>query len=126
MSTLNGRGADTVLTGCNLSEDASLPRMVEIVEPLRALLEEGMQGTPKMTTRVKRNRDLPDNAWTDDRVLALKAAQDLVAHAVTLNHPRPDFEVLIFPDARRNALGAVGIEHISNYVSSMVLYLITL
>lgn len=84
---------------------ASLPRMAEIVDPLRAMLEERMHGSPRRTAKVTRNQIFPESACTDDRVQAWKAVQDLVAHAVTLHHPRSDLEVFIFPDASNTHRG---------------------
>ena len=77
----------------------SLPRMAEVVEPLRVFLEELMAGASRRTKRVARNRVIKEDAWTEDRVRAWRAAQDLVAQAVPLHHPRPGCVVLMFPDA---------------------------
>ena len=77
----------------------SLPRMSEVVAPLRAFLEELMTGAARRTKRVARSRVIPSEAWTEGRLQAWSAAQDLVAHAVTLFHPRPGCQVLMFPDA---------------------------
>lgn len=52
----------------------SLPRIVEMVEPLRAMLEKRMHGAPPRTAKVASNRDPPDGAWIDDRVRAWNAA----------------------------------------------------
>lgn len=71
----------------------SLPRMAEIAEPLRAMLEERMSEAPRQTANLASEGKFPDHSWTDDRVRAWKAAQDLVASAVILYHPRPDLEV---------------------------------
>ena len=38
-------------------------------------------------------------AWTEGRFKAWVDAQDLVAHAVALYHPRPGCQVLMFPDS---------------------------
>lgn len=73
--------------------------MAEIVEPLRGMLDEGIHGGPRGTAKVAKYRNFPDSAWTEDRVRASKTAQDLVAHAINLDHPCPDFEVSMFPDA---------------------------
>lgn len=72
--------------------------MDAIVEPPRALLEEREQGGPRTAARVARNRDLPDSAWIDDRVLAWNAAQNLFVCALTLYDPRPDLEAFTFPE----------------------------
>jgi len=77
----------------------SLPRMAEVVWPLRVLLEEMMAGAKNRTKRVAQNRAITDAAWTPERAAAWTAAQDLVASAVTLSHPRADHVVLMFPDA---------------------------
>lgn len=77
----------------------SLPRMAEIMEPLRALLKERMEGPPGRTASVTRNRDITRGASTDDLALACKVAQDLVTCEITLYRPRHHFEIFIFPDA---------------------------
>ena len=77
----------------------SLPRLAGVVEPLRVFLEELMTGASRRTKRVARNRVIPAAAWTEDRVRAWRAAQELVAQAVPLHHPRPGCVVLMFPDA---------------------------
>ena len=77
----------------------SLPRMAEVVEPLRVFLGQVMAGASRRTTRVARNRVIQEDAWTAERVRAWRAAQDLVAKAVPLYHPRPGCVVLMFPDA---------------------------
>ena len=75
-----------------------LPRMAEVVAPLRLFLEE-LMGAARRTKRVAKNRAIPPAAWTEGRLKAWADAQDLVAHAVTLCHPRPGCQVLMFPDA---------------------------
>ena len=77
----------------------SLPRMAEVVEPLRVFLEQLMAGASRRTKRVASNRVIQEDAWTAERVRAWRAAQDLVAQAVPLYHPRPGCAVLMFPDA---------------------------
>ena len=77
----------------------SLPRMAEVVEPLRVFLEQLMAGASRRTKRVASNRVIQEDAWTAERVRAWRAAQDLVAQAVPLYHPRPGCVVLMFPDA---------------------------
>ena len=46
-----------------------------------------------------KNGVIPPAAWTEGRLKAWADVQDLVAHAVTLHHPRPGHQVLVFPDA---------------------------
>ena len=77
----------------------SLPRMAEVVVPLRIFLEELMVGAARRTKRMAKNRVIPPELWTADRERAWVDATDLVAHAVTLFHPRPGCQVLMFPDA---------------------------
>ena len=77
----------------------SLPRMAEVVWPLRVLLEEMMAGAKNRTKRVAQNRAITDAAWTPERAAAWTAAQDSVASAVPLSHPRADHIKLMFPDA---------------------------
>ena len=64
-------------------------RMAEVVTPLRLFLEERMAGVARRTKRVDKNRAIPPAAWMEGRLKAWADAQDLVAHAVTLYHPRP-------------------------------------
>ena len=77
----------------------SLRRMAEVVAPLRLFLEELMAGAARRTKRVAKNRALLPSAWTEGRLKAWGHAQDRVAHAVTLYHPRPGCQVLMVPDA---------------------------
>ena len=77
----------------------SLPRVAEVVEPLRAFLEQVMARASFRTKRVARNRVIQEDAWTAERVRAWRAAQDLGAQAVPLYHPRPGCIMLMFPDA---------------------------
>ena len=67
--------------------------MAEVVAPLRLFLEELMASAAMRTKRVAKNRAIPPAAWTEGRVKACADAQDLVAHAVTLYHPRPGCQV---------------------------------
>ena len=48
-----------------------------------------------------KNRPIAPAAWTEGRLKAWADAQDLVAHAVTLYHPRPGCQVSMFPDASK-------------------------
>ena len=64
----------------------SLPRMAEVVAPLRLFLEELTAGAARRTKRVTKNRAIPPAAWTEGMLKAWADAQDLVAHAVTLYH----------------------------------------
>ena len=73
--------------------------MAEVVEPFRVFLKQLMAGASRRTKRVARNRVIQEDAWTAERVRAWRAAQDLVAQAVPLYHPRPGCVVLMFPDA---------------------------
>ena len=73
--------------------------MAEVVEPLRVFLEQLVAGASRGTKRVERNRVIQEDVWTAERVRAWRAAQDLVAQAVPLYHPRPGCVVLMFPDA---------------------------
>ena len=77
----------------------SLPPIAEVVAPLRVFLEELMVGAARRTKRVAKNRGIQPAAWTEDRQREWAEAKDLVAHAVTLFHPRPDCQVLMFPAA---------------------------
>eukprot|EP00903_Cladosiphon_okamuranus_P017435 g16059.t1 len=77
----------------------SLPRMAEIVAPLRDFLETHMAGNPKRTKRVASNRAIAPQAWTPALNAAWAQAQDMIAHSVTLYHPKEGSAVLMFPDA---------------------------
>ena len=77
----------------------SLPRMAEVVEPIRRLLEDHMVANPKRTKRVASNRSIADTAWKPEVVKAWREAQDFVAHAVALSYPREGYAVMMFPDA---------------------------
>ena len=68
--------------------------MAEVVAPLRLFLEELMAGAARRRKRVAKNRAIPPAAWTEGRFNAWVDAQDLVAHAVTLYHPRPGCQAL--------------------------------
>ena len=73
--------------------------MAEVVAPLHLFLEELMAGAERRTNRVAKSRSIPAAAWTEGRLKAWADAQDLVAHEVTLYHPRPGCQVLMFPGA---------------------------
>ena len=62
--------------------------MAKVVEPLRVFLEQLMAGALRRTKRVARNRVTQEDAWTVERVRAWRDAQDLVAQALPLYHPR--------------------------------------
>ena len=84
----------------------SLPRLAEVVEPLRVLLEENLGGIQRRTKRVVSNRAIAEEAWKRERVTAWSNAQDLVATAVALSHPKDGYGVLMFPDASDNHWGS--------------------
>ena len=71
----------------------SLPRMAEVVYPLRVFLEEHLAGAKRCTTPVASNRAISAGDWTWGPIGAWEAAQDLVAHAVALSHPKPGWAV---------------------------------
>ena len=52
-----------------------------------------------------KTRAIPPAAWTEGRFKAWADAQDRVAHAVTLYHPRPGCQVLMFPDTSERHWG---------------------
>ena len=58
-------------------------------------LEELMAGAARWTKRVAKSRAIPPAAWTEGRFKAWADAQDLVANAVTLYHPRPGCQVFV-------------------------------
>ena len=70
--------------------------MAEVVVLLRLFLEELMAGAARRTKRVAKNRAILPAAWTQDRLKSWADAQDLVADAVTLYHPRPGCQVVMF------------------------------
>ena len=53
----------------------SLPRLAEVVEPLRVLLKEHMGKIQRRTKRVASNRAIAEEAWTLERVSAWSTAQ---------------------------------------------------
>ena len=73
--------------------------MAEVVWPLRVFLEEHMAGAKSRTKRVASHRAISAGEWTSGLTWAWDTAQDLVAHAVALSHPKPGWAVLMFPDA---------------------------
>ena len=85
---------------------ASLPRLAEVVEPLRVLLAEHMGGIQRRTKRVASNRAIAEEAWKSEQVATWSNVQDLVANAVALSHPKDGYEVLMFPDASHNHWGS--------------------
>ena len=50
-----------------------LPRMAEVVEPLRVFLEQLMAGASRRTKRVAHNRVIQEDEWTAERVRAWMA-----------------------------------------------------
>jgi len=56
-------------------------------------------GNPNRTKQVAPSRAVAPGDWTSELVAAWDQAQDMVAHAVTLHHPREGCAVLMFPDA---------------------------
>ena len=65
-------------------------------EPLGQLLEKHLRGNVRRTKQVASNRIIDNSAWAFQRGQAWHAAQDLVAHAVTLSHPKEGYEPLMF------------------------------
>ena len=55
----------------------SLPRMAQVVDPLRLFLEELMVGAPGQTKGVAKKHAIPRAAWTEGRLKAWGDAQDL-------------------------------------------------
>ena len=76
-----------------------LPCLAEVVYPLRVFLEEHLADAKVRTTRVASIRAISAGDWTSGLIGGWKAAQDLVAHAVALSHPKPEWAVLMFPGA---------------------------
>ena len=66
------------------------------------LLEEHLGGIQRRTKRVASNRAIAKEAWKREQMATWSNAQDLVANAVDLSHPKDGFEVLMFPDASDN------------------------
>ena len=58
-----------------------------------------MASAKRRTKRVASNRTISAREWSLELIGAWGAAQDLVAHAVALSHPKPGWAVLMFPDA---------------------------
>ena len=66
--------------------------------PLRALLEECLCNT-RRTKRVEARRAVDSNEWTDERMAAWDAVRLRVSEGVRLNHLKPGFSMMMFPDA---------------------------
>ena len=77
----------------------SFPRIAGVGWLLRVFLEAHMAGVNRLTKRVASNRTISAGEWTSELTGAWDTAQDLVAHAVALFHPKPGWVVLMFPDA---------------------------
>ena len=75
----------------------SLPDLPELEAPLRALLEECLCNT--RTKRVAARRAIGSNEWTDERMAAWDAVRLRVSEGVRLNHLKPGFSMMMFPDA---------------------------
>ena len=60
-----------------------LPRLAEVVEPLRVLMKH-MNRIRHRTKRVASNRTIAEKAWTFEQVAAWSSAQGLVANTVAL------------------------------------------
>ena len=75
----------------------SLPELAELEAPLRALPEECLCNT--RTKRVAARRAIGSNEWTDERMAAWDAVRLRMSEAVPLNHVKPGFSVMMFPDA---------------------------
>ena len=84
----------------------SLPRLVEVVEPLRVLLEEHLGGVQCRTKRVASNRAIAEEAWKREQMAAWSNPQDLVANAVALSHPKNGYEMLMFTDTSDSHCGS--------------------
>ena len=84
----------------------SLPRLAKVVGPLRVLLEEYMGGSKRWTKRVASSQTIAEEAWKRKLVATWSIAQDLVANAVALSHPKYMYEVLIYPDFSDNHWGS--------------------
>ena len=80
----------------------SVSRLAKVVESLRVLLEEHIGGIQRRTKRVASSRAIAEEAWRREQVAAWGNAQDLMANAVTLSHPKGGYEVLMVPDASDN------------------------
>ena len=73
-------------------------KLAELEAPLRGLLEEYLCNT-RRTKRVAARRVIDSSEWTDERAAAWDAVRVWVREAVPLNHPKPGFSVMMFPDA---------------------------
>ena len=76
----------------------SLPELVELEAPLRALLEECLCNT-RCTKRVAARRAVGSNEWTDERMTAWGAVRRRVSEAVPLNHVKHGVSAMMFPEA---------------------------
>ena len=84
----------------------SLPRLAEVFEPFRVLLEEHIGRIQRWTKRVASNREFAEENWNHEQAAAWSNTPDVVANAVALSHPKDVYEVLMFPDASDNHWGS--------------------
>ena len=66
-----------------------------------------MAGPKRRTKGVASNRTISAGEWASELIGAWDAAQDVVAHAVALSHPKPGWAVLMFPDASDEHWGSL-------------------
>ena len=83
-----------------------LPPLGEVVKHLRVLLEEQLGGIQRRTKRVASNQVTVEEAWKREQVATWSNAQNLVANAVALQHPKDGFEMAMFPDTFDNHWGS--------------------
>ena len=58
-----------------------------------------MAGAKRRTKQLESNRAISAGEWTSELIGARDAAQDFVARAVALSHPKTGWAVLMFTDA---------------------------
>ena len=73
----------------------SLPKMAEVVAPLRDLLEKVLNGG-KRTKRVAKNKPITEEHWTRERQESRDALLGVLRDAVKLAYPKRGWKVLIF------------------------------
>ena len=66
-----------------------------------------LEGIQRRAERVAPSRAIAEEAWKREQVTTWSNAQDLVANAVALSHPKDGYEVLMFPNASLTTIGEV-------------------
>ncbi|GBG16295.1 Retrovirus-related Pol polyprotein from transposon 297, partial [Hondaea fermentalgiana] len=80
-----------------------LPDLSRVMAPLQALKTEALR--PQASKKKMHAQKVPlSNLWKPEHDVAFTACQQLIAHAVTLERPADDDQVLLFVDASNESL----------------------